>query len=110
MPHCAGIQRQTSNAEIQQLADYMWKQVSLPHYITAFSKLKDGGSVYFGLNEKKTDVVHQWKYTGNEIKGVLNVVDENWKIWEDETNKYVVKKGTFIPVIPGRQYEQRPRK
>ncbi|KAK7476176.1 hypothetical protein BaRGS_00032600 [Batillaria attramentaria] len=110
MPYRGGIQRQTANAEIQQLADYMWKQVSLPHYITAFSKLKDGGSVYFGLKEKKTEVVQQWKYTGKEIKGVLKIVDENWKIWEDKTNKYVVKKGTSVPEIPGREYEQRPRK
>ncbi|KAK7491170.1 hypothetical protein BaRGS_00017607 [Batillaria attramentaria] len=40
---------------IESLAEYCWEGTSKPlsHYISAFTKLRQGGSVYFGLSEEK---------------------------------------------------------
>ncbi|KAK7479760.1 hypothetical protein BaRGS_00029036 [Batillaria attramentaria] len=46
-------QYQISDNRITNLAHYIWEGLRLPHYISAFSKLPSGGSVFFGLSEQK---------------------------------------------------------
>lgn len=69
------LQSRERNRSVKKLVDFFWSSVSLPEYISAFTKLDRGGSVYFGVSEEKTE---DGKTTGKFLcEGVqLNEVEQ----------------------------------
>ena len=79
-------------------AEYCWKKLRLPEYISAFSKLEGGGSVYLGLREEKIDGEKKWqKMQEHEYRGILSVNGPMWTVWKND-NAYCVTKESDVPV------------
>ena len=74
-------------AKKPKLDNYCWEHLKLKEYISAFTKVKSGGSVYFGVGEGKniTDawvpVTPQWIKLGFPPMGTGN---QPWKVWADQ--------------------------
>lgn len=58
---------QHNENKIKELARFMWEELRLKEFITAFITLPNGGSVFFGLNEEKKIKLHKEVITGNII-------------------------------------------
>ena len=107
--------RDPSNpGRVQQLADYMWKEVSLPSYISAFSKVVGGGMVLYGVGEEKRHVEYKWKKVQSVGPSMPFTLPEpsKWSAWEDANPRpvagpsYLILKTDSAPANPARQAGQ----
>ena len=71
----------------RKLDNYCWEHLKLNEYISAFTKVKSGGSVYFGVGEGKNitrawvPVSPQWIKLDPQPMGAGN---QPWKVWADQ--------------------------
>ena len=88
----------TTEERIRQLANDCVEGGRLCEYVSAFSKLDGGGSVYLGLEEKKINGVKRWRRAENEeYKGVFTVHDPEFSAWKDGS-VYCVAREEDVPV------------
>ena len=88
----------TTEERIRQLANDCVKGRRLCKYVSAFSKLDGGGSVYFGLEEKKINSVKRWRRVEDEeYKDVFTVHHPEFSAWKDG-NVYCVAREEDVPV------------
>ncbi|KAK7496380.1 hypothetical protein BaRGS_00012302, partial [Batillaria attramentaria] len=84
---------------IVDLAKYFWEGTSksLPHYISAFTKLTKGGSVYFGVSEGKGTGDHNDVATGSFICDGVELNDRDCEDLKKLILRYVREKMMWIP-------------
>ena len=107
--------RDPSNpGRVQQLADYMWKEMSLPSYISAFSKVVGGGMVLYGVVEEKRYVEYKWKKVQSVGTSMPFTLPEpnRWSAWEDANQRpeagpsYLILKTDVVPANPAHYVHQ----
>ena len=99
---------------VQQLADYMWKEVSLPSYISAFCKVVGGGMVLYGVCEEKRHVECKWKKVQSGGPSMPFTLPEpsRWSAWEDVNPRpvagpsYLILKTDGVPANPAHDARQ----
>ncbi|KAK7094430.1 hypothetical protein V1264_005993 [Littorina saxatilis] len=95
------------NCKLSQLAEHCWENGKLKEYITAFTKIKGGGSVFFAVSEEKKEEP-AWISLSQDIVDVTKKgkVDK-WQIWQDKkvsnpTLYYVAKKSKITEKKTGK--------
>ncbi|KAK7468195.1 hypothetical protein BaRGS_00036556 [Batillaria attramentaria] len=90
------------NRPLQELINYIWIDMALATYISALSKLPDGGCMYFGVEEEHIKGNKAWKQVPKErVSDVLVTEDPAWSVWEDvHAEYYVVRQGKQPPGSP----------
>ena len=84
--------------KVEQFTEDCWKTLCLAEYISAFSKLQGGGSVYLGLKEEKIDGEKEWReMEEREYKDRLRVNGPRWKVWKND-NACCVAEESDVPV------------
>nr|KAG5685185.1 hypothetical protein BaRGS_011083 [Batillaria attramentaria] len=73
--------------DAENLANYCWNDVRLPQYISAFAKIRSGGSIFLGVMEE--DKPKLWiQVQSAEVDGLFTVHDSDFKVWkENEGNE-----------------------
>ena len=77
---------ETMNNSMENLVDYIWKDMKLNEYISAFTKIEGGGSVYFGIYEEKTEA-DKWMFVTDDITHILRMMDNDWEVWRETLQK-----------------------
>ncbi|XP_070175880.1 uncharacterized protein [Littorina saxatilis] len=67
-----------------KLADHCWNSLKLKEYITAFTKIRGGGSIFLGVSEHKTRQVAWELPDPNIVNGPFTVAGEQWGVWQDK--------------------------
>lgn len=85
------------NLPVLNLVDSVWELLS--KYISAFSKNKDGGSVFFGIREEHEEPTRKWRKVRTKQFPMLEILDSNWKVWENNEASvyYVAKEASTLP-------------
>ena len=66
----------------------------LPKYITAFSKLKRGGSILLGVSEHKDEVLKWTRVDQSEKNELLTLHKPEFDLWKDKDGLYFVATGS----------------
>ena len=77
-------------SELVELFFHENKGTFLPKYITAFSKLKQGGSIILGIYEYKKDVLKWTEVDEHEKSELLTFNKAGLRLWKDKNDVYLV--------------------
>ena len=95
------------HATTQDLVRHCWKTLKLNEYISAFTKIRGGGSVYFGVGEHKEEKelwISALPRCTKFVKLTTHARAEKWNIWKDPNLRtkptlFYVAKGNKVKTV-----------
>ena len=83
------LQKAEGNTTGERLFHLSWNSLKLPSFIAAFSKQRQGGYYYLGLEEEKAEPVQKWEPV-EQTSGISVIFGTEKKFWRDKGNRDIV--------------------